>query len=211
MIVSKNTTNKEYIHGDFDKDGTPNIDDKKPFDPRVKEQVNKEVRLSDTFSYVDLRRKQAERQAVLFHNRHPESSYRVKDTYSIVNKAVRRNPAVTNDFIGFRIQSDTRKEANNKWNLFNKQQGIGKRKLVLGEYVEKDNKYVSNKGKTNLYRGMHTNFIIKNGKQRYGAEMQFWTKKYGDLNNSIHERYKQGKKTTVAQQRQSRSLLRHGF
>lgn len=47
----KYITNYEYIHGDFDKDKVPNIDDKRPFDKSINYPVQ-EVLLSDELKKI---------------------------------------------------------------------------------------------------------------------------------------------------------------
>jgi len=121
MLVNKNTTNKQYIHSDYDKDGVPNIDDKRPFDKSRSGSVNPEVSLSKTIRYVEQKRREAIKIAKPLAKRY-RMKYRIKDTYSTINKAVRTSPGITNDFIGLRKVTIKREEAKKKWILFNKQQ-----------------------------------------------------------------------------------------
>jgi len=59
--IKKGMTNKQYIHGDYDGDGTANIDDKRPFDKKRDGRVNPEVSLSKTFKYIESKRRAAKR------------------------------------------------------------------------------------------------------------------------------------------------------
>ena len=212
--VDKNTNNYQYIHGDFDRDGVPNIDDKKPFDKRNNQRVNKEVSLSETFYYLDSKRREAKKIAKPFAKKHG-AMYRIKDNYSIINKTVRRNPHVTNDIIGFRIETDKRSQARSAWERFNverhlkKQPKIPTKQIVSSEVVGYDNKYLS-RGK-NLYRAYHSNFLIGNKKGKFGAEFQFRTKKYGSLNDDMHLAYKQKADLNKVFGRRSKQLLRFGY
>ena len=54
----KNSTYEDLWKGDFDKDGTPNIDDKRPFNKNIKTKVNPEVSLKQAYENVELRRNQ---------------------------------------------------------------------------------------------------------------------------------------------------------
>jgi len=176
-LANKNTTNKQYIHGDYDKDGVPNIDDKRPFDKSRKGSVNPEVSLSKTIRYVDQKRREAKKIAKPIAKKYG-MQYRIKDTYSAINKAVRLSPGVTSDFIGLRKETIKREEAKKKWMLFNKQQNVPK--------SGQDNKYKTLAGTNNPYRAFHSNLMIK----KFGAEAQFRTKKFGKLNDKMHTEYK---------------------
>lgn len=221
MQVSKNTNNYQYIHGDFDKDNVPNIDDEYPFDPNRKQRVNKEVSLSETFLYLDKKRRKAEILGRKLKKKTGATSYRVKDNYSTINKLVRRNPFVSNDFIGLRFETDKREQARKKWITFNREyhvkpvptkQKIKTFKGVAGlEIVGAENKYVTNSKNKNLYRAYHSNILLPKGKSVFGVEAQFRTKKYGELNDSMHERYKKKKKPTITQRKQSTLFLSQGL
>lgn len=193
----KSMTNSQYIHGDYDKDGTPNIDDKKPFNKKESGAVNKEVSLSKTIKYVEQKRRLAEKYAKPIAKKEG-MKYRIKDTYSIINKAVRRNPAVSNDLIGLRAETIKRKQAQQKWSMFNKKFKVP----TSGQ----DNKYKTLTGSSNPYRAFHSNFKIKG----LGAEAQFRTKKFGKLNGGMHIAYKQGKSTKSFLPK-SKKLIRLGF
>jgi hypothetical protein len=223
MYVSKNTNNYSYIHGDFDKDHVPNIDDEYPFDPNRKQRVNKEVSLDKLFSYLDNKRAKAETQGKKLKKKTGATTYRVKDNYSTINKLVRRNKFVSNDFIGLRFETDKRPEARSKWKEFNLAYKIksvptkatlhsfNSRGVLGGEVIGSENKYRANTGTKNLYRAYHTNFTLPSGKSIFGVEAQFRTRKYGALNDAMHKAYKQGKKTSPEHKRQSKRLLRKGY
>jgi hypothetical protein len=206
MQQLKSVNNYSYIHGDFDKDGTPNIDDKYPFDKKRKEPVNKEVSLDETFYYVEDKRKSAQKHLNKFIKKNPGATGRVKDTYSTINKAVRRNPFVSNDFIGIRIEGNKRKDTQQKWNAFNKVNKIPKRGVAFFEPIGQENKYRTNAKTGNKYRAFHSNFISGG----FGVEAQFRTKKYGMLNDKMHTAYK--KRQGLGRFRlPSKKLLRLGY
>ena len=179
--MNKDTTNSQYIHGDFDKDGTPNIDDKYPYNKQNKEKVNKEVSLSNTFRYIEEKRSQAIKVAKPIAKKEG-MKYRIKGTYSVINKAVRRDPSVTNDFIGLRYSTPKKRVVVKKrWQSFNKKYKV----------KNKDDKYSTLKKTNNPYRAYHSNFLLGG----FGTEAQFISKKFGVLNDKMHLAYKQGKST----------------
>lgn len=210
MIVSKNTTNYEYIHGDFDKDNVPNIDDKYPFDSTRTERVNPEVSLSKTFYYIEEKRKKALRYAKRLKKKTGATSARVKDAYSVINKVVRKNDYVTTDFIGLRFTvHGKRKKARALWNKFNKEYHVGK--LDKNKEFGKDNKYLTNRGTKSPYRAYHSNIKYKpTKKQVYGLEAQFRTEQYGILNDEAHKDYKEHKPLTQFRKR-GRVLRKYGY
>jgi len=150
-------TNRRYIHGDADKDGTPNIDDKKPFDKSKNGKVNPEVSLSKTFRYIEQKRRMAKKVARPIAKRHG-MKYRIKGPYSIINKLVRSNPQVSGDMIGLRAETVKREQAKKKWNSFNSKNKVPK--------SGQDNKYKTLKGSSNPYRAFHSDFTLGG----FGAE-----------------------------------------
>lgn len=173
--ILSGVNNHEYIHGDFDEDDVPNIDDRAPFNPDIRERVNPEVSLSDVFNLIESGRKHAEKIARPLAKKHG-AEYRIKDSYSIIGKLVRKNPQLSNDLIGLRKTTTTRMQAQEEWERFNKKTGK----------VDADNKYVTNKNTENPYRAFHSNFETGG----FGAEFQFVTKKFKDFNFEMHEEYK---------------------
>ena len=200
-----NTTNKEYLLGDFDKDGVPNIDDRQPFNKKNNKRVNEEVSLAKTIIYVKGKRREAKVVAKKFAKKNKIKEWRVKDTYSTINKAVRRNPMVVPDFIGFRVEGEKKQEVEKKWNKFNKKHQI-KKKILYKEVGGTDNKYKTNKGTSRPYRAFHSNFLVSG----FGAEAQFRTKKYGKLNYEMHGAYKR-KESLKPFKKRSKALLKAGY
>jgi len=208
-------SNTKYIHGDFDMDGTPNIDDKYPLNKFRKGQVNKELKLSDTIRYLKVKRKDARELVKKFAKETGATGFRVKGVYSTINKAVRRNPLISNDFIGLKYEKDVKKEEiKKKWDKFNKKYKIGKMKIakkngkVIAEFVGKEDKYKLNKGTPNNYRAYHSNFILGD----YGAEYQFRTKRYGILNDLMHQAWKNKDfKSMEKFKKEARKLLKEGY
>jgi len=205
-------SNIKFIHGDFDKDGIPNIDDKYPFLKEKNTPVNKEFYLSDTIRYLRNKRKTATPLSKQLKKKHRATSSRVKDVYSTINKSVRRNPFVSNDFIGLRYEKDVKRDSiKKKWNEFNKLNKIRK-KLVHAEYTGTDDKYKTNKNTPNQYRAYHSNFTVSNNSDKFGVEYQFRTKMYGILDDLMHEAWKrQDFKAMKKYKKQARKLRIDGF
>jgi hypothetical protein len=183
----RSISTQEYIHGDFDNDGTPNIDDKKPFDPDSKEQVNKEIGLDNTFKYVEEKRAAGEKVIEKLKDKHEITSGRVKDEYSLINKLVKRQPFVSGDLVGVRKDTPNREKARHAWEEFNKKEKVPKKeKIVHKETIGSENKYQTLKNKKNPYRAYHSNTIIDG----LGVEAQFRSEKHGALNDEMHLAYK---------------------
>jgi hypothetical protein len=215
MEVNKDTNNYKYIHGDFDRDGVPNIDDKRPFNPKVKKRVSKEVSMSKLFTYLDRKRHKAEVIGRRMREKEGFTSFRVKDNYSTINKIVRRNKFISNDYIGLRFEATKRKDVQKKWNKYNKRRhipSVSKGIKVGGELIGSENKYKTLKGTNNLYRAFHSNWIVnpKSKKNQFGVEAQFRTINYGKFNDKEHKRYKEGKSVTKRSRSKSKYLLSLG-
>ena len=196
-MVSKNITNKELIHGDFDKDGVRNIDDRYPFNKKKEGRVNSEVSLSQVLMYIERKRREARIVAREIAKRE-DMTYRIKHSYSVIDKAVRRNPAVTNDFIGLREELKKRVHAEKEWKEFNKRHKIKKK--------DTDNKYKKPRADP-IYRAYHSNLFIKG----FGVEAQFRTKKLGKLIDKQHKVYKQKKKPSNKIIKKAKSLIKRGY
>ena len=193
----KNMTNRQYIHGDYDRDGTPNIDDKRPFNKKKSGRVNPEVSLSNTIKFIESKRRKAEKIARPIARKH-KMKYRIKGTYSVINKAVRLNPKVSDDFIGLRGETMTRSQAIAKWKKFNKKLKVKR--------SGRDNKYKTLKGSKNPYRALHSDFELEG----FGTEAQFRTKKFGKLNDEMHIVHK-NRGSTKRFLPKSKKLIKEGF
>lgn len=210
VLVRRSTNNHSYIHGDYDRDGVANIDDNRPFSKQKnRNRVEPEVRLSETFKYLEGKRAAAEKVGKRLQREHQVRDMRVKSVYSTVNKMVRRYPFVTNDFIGLRTEAPTRTEARAKWHSYNRRvRAPEKKRPSYVEYEQRDNKYRSNARTDNPYRAYHTNKIIDG----FGVEYQSRTNRFGKLNDDMHNAYKErrmvGDKRFL---RRSKSLIAQGF
>jgi hypothetical protein len=75
-----------------------------------------------------------------------------------------------------------------------------------GEWLGAEDKYLANKNTNNPYGAFHTNYI----KKGLGVEAQFRTKKYGALNDKMHQLYKSSKHLTKYE-KQVRKLFSMGY
>jgi len=193
----KTMTNRQYIHGDYDKDGTKNIDDTRPFNKKKSKRVNPEVSLSTTIKYIEKKRRAAKKVAKPIAKKYG-MKYRIKGTYSVINKAVRKDPKVSGDFIGLRGEAKKRAEAKTKWDRFNKMNKISESR--------RDNKYKTLKKSKNPYRAYHSDFELEG----FGTESQFRTKKFGKLNDEMHIVHK-NKGNIKKFLPRSKKLLKEGY
>ena len=124
--------------------------------------------------------------------------YRIKGTYSVINKRVRSAPNVSGDFIGLRAETMKRKQAIARWKKFNK--------TLKVKRSGQDNKYKTLKGSKNPYRALHSDFELEG----YGTEAQFRTKKFGKLNDEMHIVHK-NKGNTKKFLPRSKKLIKKGY
>jgi len=90
--LSKNIANKEFIFGDFDKDGTPNIDDKKPFNPK-NNLYSQEVSLADELNKIKRHNREYKQfidKVINHYKKRYKVTYRIKRTNSTIGKLRRK-------------------------------------------------------------------------------------------------------------------------
>jgi len=172
------TTNRRFIYGDFDKDGTRNIDDVKPYDPEEK-GTTEEILLSDEIQNIEKYREPfkgtTEDIAQDLEKRGYEIKHRVKTPYSIMNKLRRKYLGKIQDIGGCLILVDDKKDA-----------------YRAGEYLEekykildKDDYYSKPK---QGYEALHYTVLFE-GKPH---EIQIKTKKDYKKHLGWHTAYKKG-------------------
>lgn len=114
-MVNENTTNQSLIFGDFDKDGTPNVDDKYPFDKTRTDRVQ-EVSLSDELTKI--KRHNLEFKSLLKKIKRRYGSrfkirYRIKGTYSTIGKLRRQHIGKIKDILGVMVLCKNKEEIDN--------------------------------------------------------------------------------------------------
>ena len=180
----RNISNKTYLYGDYDRDGTINIDDENPFDPGVTLQANdKEVGLGDELEKIEEARmpfiKIAEEVKKKLEPTHETITYRIKTRNSIINKLRRKKLPELQDIAGIRVLVNddedrvrVSKYIESKWSS----QNI----IAVDHHRDKDGFYTAD----------HYT-VLENGKP---AEIQVVTHKVAALALQKHKEYKTGKK-----------------
>jgi hypothetical protein len=207
------TTNKQFLHGDFDRDGVPNVDDAYPFSKRKNKRVNPEVSMSKLLLSVEQKREKAMKVAKKLKKEHDMDAYRVKDTYSVLDKLARKHLGSLGDFIGLRKEYKGKRQGARKlWKKYNEKMKLktkARRKCETPE-PPAENKYKTLSRSDNPYRAYHSNSNFKG----YGVEAQFRTKTFGKFNDSMHERYKKGKVSKEEAKKllsKSKRLVKRGY
>lgn len=187
----KNTTYEDLWKGDFDKDGTPNIDDKKPFDKKVKDKVNSEMSLKQTYENLELRRDSYSKDIQKLKKKLGICEGRVKDQYSSINKQLGRNISTLEDMGGLRELVDKRKDVYKELKKIRRKFPHRCTKKIKDNCIKEiDDKYkqtVKEKFKR-PYLAVHVNLRYK--KKPY--EIQIKTHKNQQISDSYHSCYKYG-------------------
>lgn len=185
----KNTTYRDLWTGDFDKDGTPNIDDKYPFDKKIKEKVNPEISLKQAYENVELRRASYSEDIKKLKKKLGICDSRVKDQYSSINKQLGRNIVALEDMGGLRELVNKRKDVYKELKRIRKKFPRKCSKKIKDNCIKEiDDKYketIKNKWKR-PYLGIHVNLKYK--KKPY--EIQLKTMKSDEISNAYHPCYK---------------------
>ena len=176
---------RSYIFGDFDKDGIPNADDKKPFDPNIAEPVQ-EVMLTDelrkickyNLSYLPMARTTAKEMG---------GKYRIKGTHSTISKLRRYylEKHKIEDIGGVKVVSKNYSGVKNRINEARKRYRIKQNSF--------DDFYAHPKG--GYYMAQHIT-IIKKGKP---IEIQSKTTRQNTFHLRVHPLYKTYEKSTRKQ------------
>ena len=178
FTFKKNVTSRSYIYGDFDKDGTPNIDDKRPYDATEKGTIE-EILISDELKNIEGYRepfkdtteeiaKDLERQGY-------EIKHRVKTPYSIINKLRRKYLGKIEDIGGCLILIESKREAKKAGKYLERKYKI----------LDKDDYYAKPK---QGYEALHYTILFE-GKPH---EIQVKTRKDYKKHLSWHKAYKKG-------------------
>ena len=195
MRVKKSTTFRSYLFGDFDKDGTKNIDDPKPFDPSIRKWPspkknpkyyhrarwgNNEVLLSDELRHW---KKDNNRRAGLlnkFLKENPGAEGRIKTIPSTLKKVRERHSHNIMDVAGARILTDNRQQAKEKFKSV--------KRRYKTDPKETDDYYSKPLGGS--YYAYHTSVVSKHNNR---LEVQVKSKKMSKLADKMHGAYKKGK------------------
>jgi len=178
----KDTKNRSLIAGDFDKDGTKNIDDKYPFDKKRSEQKD-ELSLANEMRII--RKRALEHRGAINKIQHQikqdgynVSKARLKTTTSIINKWRRKYFANIRDIAGIRIYVDSQEEA---WQVVDY---LKANYNVIPDEVED----VFSQGRAGGYGAIHV--IIEEDGNYF--EVQISTKEIFEKAKGMHTKYKLG-------------------
>ena len=176
-IVMKNKKNRSFIFGDFDKDGIKNIDDKYPFNKKKKGQIEetslaRELKIIKKYAHkfvldTKIIAKDIKRKGYTV-------KYRVKGTFSIVNKIRRKSLKEIRDIGGILILVNNKEEA-----------------FKAGEFVERNYNVIEKddyftEPKDEFYRALHYTVMVN----KLPFEIQIKTKKEFAIHLKAHKKYK---------------------
>jgi (p)ppGpp synthase/HD superfamily hydrolase len=194
--LSKNITNKDFLFGDFDKDGSKNIDDYRPFDNKINKwpPINKqttfyhkaqfggtEVLLSDELLALERYNNQLNPILVNFLKENPGSFGRIKTVPSTMQKLRQRGLPFINDIGGATILVNNRKQ------VFKVANDI---KSNYKTDPKRSKNFYKNP-KDGVYYAYHVG-IIPNNLKDMRLEVQVKTNKMFSLQKKQHETYKKG-------------------
>lgn len=188
----RKTTHKQFVHRDFDKDKTPNIDDRRPFDPKQAQPVDRDTRYTKEIREIERVRKRhlphAKKLSKKLKKEFPEKkgyfvSVRRKSTPSIVNK-MRRKTLKKNkieDITGAIVVSKTKKG-------YHKSKRQARK---LGYKIVKTEDFYKRKKKP-YYKATHHDIKL-NGE--HTGEIQLKTERQRRLHVTMHKGHKTGRDT----------------
>ena len=174
-------TNRQYLYGDFDKDGVDNIDDEEPYNSYVNTQANdKEVGLAEELQKIESAREPYEDSAQIVKNKLLQTRetvmYRIKTRNSIINKLRRKHLEEAQDIAGVRVLTDSDAES--------RKVGDFVETHFAGKIIAKDD----HRNKDGFYTALHYT-VIEGGKP---VEIQVVTHRVADLALKAHKAYKTG-------------------
>ena len=175
----KKVTNRSYIFGDFDKDRTPNVDDKKPFDPKEKgtaQEVSLGEQLRDIQKHNEKFRDPALELKHKLQKMNFRVEYRIKGTHSTIGKLKKDYLGQITDIGAIRVI--VRKQSEIKWVA----DTIKSRFRVIKEH---DYYYKSPKEHP-YYKAIHLTIIYNNKP----VEIQVKTKGHHEIHKATHAKYK---------------------
>jgi len=173
--LNKNITNKEYVYGDIDGDGTPNVDDRYPLDPDRNERVN-EVLISEELKKIE-DQNETYREGAKKLADEEGGKYRIKHPHSVVNKLRRKHHTSMKDLGAVRVIVADKPALDRRVKKI--------RAKYKDDIIEEKNYYENPKG--GYYYAHH--FIIKD-KDGRPIELQVQTKRMSKFYLQAHEGYK---------------------
>jgi hypothetical protein len=189
--VKKNTTHKQYLYGDFDKDKITNIDDPRPFNPKQQEiitrmhslrRLDKEVPLSKVLKMVEARIGRHRKVLKTAIAENPGAYGRLKSVPSYLKKLLIKESTKKGrrifDIAAISLTPERREDV-----LKAHTQNIEK----FSKYrLDVDSDSMFKKPKPGGFRGINVTGYYKGG----ALEMQFKTKKMAEVAGRMHPWYK---------------------
>lgn len=207
--IPKKTTLRQFLFGDYDKDGVRNIDDPKPLDKSKKwptrsskfyhktRMGGQDVKLSKVIHDTEKKNKQS---TPLFRRllKQNKGSYgRTKTVPSTLDKLVKHHHSDIRDTSAVTITTKDRKSA------FKKAKQI--KQKYKTDSKEYDNFYKKPKG--GVYYGIHLGIL---GKNKERVEVQVKSKKMDEHSKKMHDTYKKGKNLSKYK-KEGKELYKKGF
>jgi len=200
---NKNTTQKKYIFGDFDKDGVKNIDDTYPFDPQRSKHPSiynhpeyyyecrlggTEIELSAIIKKIQKANNKQARHLRKFIKENPGAKGRVKTVASTIDKMYRKSyHTAVRDVVAVRISTKNRKQVRKKARYIKKKYKVDPTRIK--DYYKKP--------KMGTHHALHVGLITGKIKTDTGfitkhMELQIQSRKMEELDYKVHPKYKMG-------------------
>lgn len=175
----KKVTNRSYIFGDFDKDKTPNADDKKPFDSKVKETAQ-EVSLTEQLRDINKHNEKFRDPIIELKHKLQKLNfrveYRIKRTHSTIGKLKKDYLSQITDIGAIKII--VRKQSEIKY--------VADKIKSMFRVIKEHDYYHKSPKEHPYYKAIHLTIIYKNKP----AEIQVKTKGHNEIHKETHTRYK---------------------
>lgn len=204
-ILNKNTTNRQFVYGDFDKDKTPNVDDKYPLDKTRAKQVH-EVSLAKELK--DLKKYASSYRHYMIKMRTnlkangfklSPKKYDIKDVNSIVNKLRRKRLPSVHDIGRITILTKNPQEAHQAAAFVDSNFNVAP--------DGKENYFDDPHPSGRWYRAYHYNIIVGERLWRPTQkivqdmiEIQIKTKKESKIHQKYHKKYKEDYNPSIEEQ-----------
>ena len=210
----RNISNRQYMYGDFDKDGAKNIDDPKPFNPQVSKYPDHaknpkyyhkarygggEFLLSEELIAIERNNNQRAPMLNKFMRENPGSFGRIKTVPSTMKKLRERYLPQIGDIAGVTVLTKNRQEANRKADAV--------KRRYTHDPSQSDDYYKAPKG--GVYYAHHIGLVNKRN-NNLRLEVQVKSKPMFNLHKTMHTGYKKGVGLNVFRKK-ARKLFDLGF
>ena len=207
--ISKKTTLRQFLFGDYDKDNVKNIDDIRPLDKSKKwpphgskyytkpRMGGQDVKMSTVLHKTEKKNKQSIPIFKRLLKQNKGSYGRTKTVPSTLDKLVKKHHHRVHDTSAITITTKDRKTA------FKKAKEL--KKKYKTDPKEYDNFY--RKPKNGVYYGIHLGIL---GKNKERVEVQIKSKKMDEHGKQMHDAYKKGK-DLASFKKKGKELYKQGY